>query len=263
MNNLKLNLTQKKSNIQIRKDEQGNDVRTITGVIPFNSESVLIPDYFDDYIEILAPTAFNKTLADRAEVKAFVNHDDGRIIGSTGAETLRLHTEEDGLHFEIDPPATADGNYAYETIRCGNCSTLSFGFFPVKYDEVIKDGVKYRTLREVKLVEISVCVAFPAYPEGATNARSIMNECNTSLEDLHNMLCRSDNLDETDKLKLVSFADKLKELTRSAEPEEPKTTPEEPAENSNEPDNSEAEKEAEMRERKQKQMFAFINSQEN
>lgn len=262
----KLRLYQKRSNIQIRKDENGNETRTITGVIPFNSESVLISDWWDEYVEIIAPSAFNKTLADRAEVKAFVNHDDGRIIGSTDAETMRLHTEEDGLHFEIDTPDTADGDYAYKTIRSGNCQTLSFGFFPVKYTEEVRvddkgEKTTYRTLTEVKLVEISVCVAFPAYPEGGTEARSIMNECNTNFEELKNMLCRSEKLSDTDKVKLNSFADKLHELTRSAEQTEPINT--QPNTEPEVQNNEEAEKETALRERKQKQMLAIINSQEN
>ena len=240
----KLNIFYRNSNIQIRKDENGNETRTITGTIPFNSNSVLISDWWDEYVEIIGSTAFNKTLADRSEVKAFVNHDDGKILGSSGAGTLRMHTEEDGLHFEIDVPNTSAGNDAWETIKRKDCTTLSFGFIPVKYDEEYRDDelgrkLKYRTLTEVKLLEISVCVAFPAYPEGSTDARSVFNKSGITFEEFKNILQRSGNLTEEDKNKIKAVADHLLELTRAAETSQPVATTEDNTEREMQSDNPE------------------------
>lgn len=173
MEKIKRNFDFKKSNICIRENEDGTKSRIITGTIPFNSDSVVMDSYDGDFIEQITPTAFNKTLKDKAEVKAFVNHDDGKIVGSTTAGTLRLSTSENGLEFEIDMPNTTFGNDAYETIKRGDCKTLSFGFIPVKVrSEKDEKGLLHNYLVEVKLLEISICVAFPAYPSGNTDARN-------------------------------------------------------------------------------------------
>lgn len=224
----KHNLTLRTSNIQVRKDENGNVTRTIFGTIPYNSDSVVMQDWWDDIVENISPTAFNKTIADRAEVKAFVNHDDGKIIGSTGAETLRLTNTDNGLDFEVDVPETTFGNDAWETIKRGDCQTLSFGFIPVKWtdeEQQTEQGNRfiYRTLTEVKLLEISVCVAFPAYPEGNVGARSMFGEEGITYREFQEILKRSqrEELSDEDKQKLTAVADKISLLTRSAEESQP------------------------------------------
>ena len=65
---------------QIRKLDYQADVtireatesepRKLVGLIPYNKPSVDI-----GFIEIITPTAFDKTLSDRADVKALVSHD--------------------------------------------------------------------------------------------------------------------------------------------------------------------------------------------
>lgn len=262
---LKHNIYYRSSNIQIRKDENGNETKTIFGTIPFNSDSLLISDWWDEYIEQIAPTAFNKTLADRSEVKAFVNRDDGEIIGSSNAGTLRMHTEEDGLHFEVDVPNTTVGNDAWETIKRGDCTTLSFGFIPVNYTETIEkdeDGTKFirRTLTEVKLLEISVCVAFPAYPEGSTNARSIFSKSGTTFEEFAEILKRSENLSDEDKTKLTAIAEHLLTLTRSAESSQPGQTTDENTAQKEAEEKAKAEAEQKAKEEaNQRARWAYFN----
>ena len=264
----KHNLTLRTSNIQVRKDENGNITRTIFGTIPYNSDSVVMQDWWDDIVENISPTAFNKTIADRAEVKAFVNHDDGKIIGSTGAETLRLTNTERGLDFEIDVPETSFGNDAWETIKRGDCQTLSFGFIPVKWtdeEQQTEQGNRfiYRTLTEVKLLEISVCVAFPAYPDGSVGARSIFGDDGITFSEFKEIMKRSQegNLTEDDKTKLSAIADKISLLTRSAVETQP------PAGTDDDTEKEEAEKKAaeeaeakEKEERNKRERFLFFNN---
>ena len=210
-----------------------DDKRTIKGVIPYNSDSV------DMYgvTERITPTAFNKTLADKAEVKCLLGHDVTKILGSSQAGTLRMYSEADGLHFEVDLPNTTDGNDAFEIIKRGDCRTLSFGFVPVKTQWTrIDNEHDLRELVEVKLLEISVCVAFPAYPEGNTNVRSFFKKCGTDFDEV-NAILKREQLSEEDKIKLRAVVDNLEAMIRSAE------TDQQP----NDTDNATEQKEAEER----------------
>ena len=189
-----------------------DDKRTIKGVIPYNSDSV------DMYgvTERITPTAFNKTLADKSEVKCLLGHDVTKILGSSQAGTLRMYSEADGLHFEVDLPNTTDGNDAFEIIKRGDCRTLSFGFVPVKTQCTrIDNEHDLRELVEVKLLEISVCVAFPAYPEGNTKVRSFFKKCGTDFDEV-NAILKREQLSEEDKLKLRAVVDNLEAMIRSA-----------------------------------------------
>lgn len=210
-----------------------DDKRTIKGVIPYNSETVDM----HGTTERILPTAFNKTLADKAEVKCLLGHDVTKILGSSTAGTLRMRSEEDGLHFEVDLPNTTDGNDAYEIIKRGDCRTLSFGFIPIKtkWTEIDLDH-DLRELVEVKLLEISVCVAFPAYPEGNTNVRSFFKKCGTDFDEV-NAILKREQLSEEDKTKLRAVVDNLEAMIRSAETDQ----------QSNDTDNATEQKEAEER----------------
>ena len=108
---MKKNNDKPKTDFFIRSCDYGveDDKRTIKGVIPYNSDSV------DMYgvTERIMPTAFNKTLADKTEVKCLFGHDTTKILGSSNAGTLRMTSEKDGLHFEVDLPNTTDGIDAY------------------------------------------------------------------------------------------------------------------------------------------------------
>ena len=58
------------------------------------------------FIERIAPKAFRQTLRDADDVRALWNHDPNQVLGRTTSGTLRLHTDDRGLAFEVDPPAT-------------------------------------------------------------------------------------------------------------------------------------------------------------
>lgn len=190
-----------------------DDKRTIKGVIPFNSDSYDM----EGIIERILPSAFNKTLADKAEVKCLFGHDVTKILGSSNAKTLRMSAEKDGLYFEVDLPNTTDGNDAYELIRRGDCRTLSFGFIPVKQNVTEEKNRTIVELVEVALLEISVCVAFPAYPEGSTNVRSLLRRCKImDIKELDSILKKRE-LTQDDKDKISKIVEELSELTKSAE----------------------------------------------
>jgi HK97 family phage prohead protease len=217
-------------NIEIRGTEQEGGERFVEGLIPYESKSV--PMW--GMTEIISRTAFNKTLADGNEVRALVNHDDGKILGSTKSGTLELESTDKGLVCRCLLPDTSYARDLFEVIRRGDVKTMSFGFIPVKWDDT--NNGKTRTLREVELKEISFGVAFPAYPE--TNSNAFVRKINMDLEKL-NALLEKEELTEEELGELKSAAAEIgdvikkhtpkaggeEEETEAAEREQPGGTP--------------------------------------
>lgn len=134
----------------------------------FNTEAI-IGGWFREKI---TPGAFTETLK-TADVRALINHDTGRVIGRSGAGTLRLAEDERGLFVEIDLPDTTDGRDLAVQLERRDISGMSFGFnVPIGGDSWdIVDGMDVRTIHKLNLSEVSA-VAFPAYADAEIALRS-------------------------------------------------------------------------------------------
>jgi HK97 family phage prohead protease len=178
-------------NLEIRSTESEGK-KFIEGIIPYNSKSV--PMW--GTTEIIDRTAFNKTLADKTEVRALWNHNDSFILGNTKSDTLILENSDNGLICRCELPNTSYAADLYEIISRGDVKTMSFGFIPVKWTD--SDKGKTRTLKEVELLECSFGVTFPAYPE--TNSQTFMRgfmKNNIDIENI-NQILEKDNLEKSD-----------------------------------------------------------------
>lgn len=118
------------------------------------------------FTERIAPGAFTRSLKSRAEIRAYVNHDDTLLLGSRRAGTLRIDDRTDGGWVEIDLPDTTWGRDIRTLIERGDIGAkgnggMSFGFATVK-DEWSEDGSE-RTLLAAKLFEVSIVTANSAY----------------------------------------------------------------------------------------------------
>lgn len=172
-------------NINVRaniKLEETDGKKRLIGLIPFNSRSVDMGFY-----EVITETAFNKTLADGYDVKAFFNHDTNKLLGRVKNGSLILRKQDDGLYIEAILPNTSVANDAYELIKNEYVSTMSFGFIVIKEKSEIEDGKEVRYLQEVALKEVSFGVSFPAYEATESVARSVrgidLDKLSQSLED--------------------------------------------------------------------------------
>lgn len=126
----------------------------------FNSRSVDL----GGYVEFVKPGAFARTLGGGGDVKLLNDHNSGSVLASTSAGTLRLWEDERGLAFEANlGEARQYANDIAETVRRGELSKMSFGFYIRDDDWREEGGGMVRTLTDVELFEISA-VAFPAYP---------------------------------------------------------------------------------------------------
>jgi HK97 family phage prohead protease len=147
------------------------DSMTLTGYAArFNEPSEPLP-----FIERIAPGAFKRSLRAKNDIKLLWNHDSSMVLGSTRAGTLRLSEDELGLRVEADLPLTSFGIDAKISIQRGDVTGFSFGFtVPPNGDSWNSDGTE-RTLKSVRLLEVSTGVAFPAYPStnGTAQVRSL------------------------------------------------------------------------------------------
>jgi HK97 family phage prohead protease len=143
--------------IEVRSEVKGNRISGYAAV--FNERADIGP-----YFEMLAPTAFDSVLANPAtDVRAFLDHDSGKLLGRQSSGTLRLSTDARGLHFEVDLPDTSAGHDARELISRGDLTGVSFVFAPDLETWDTYQGRDLRTHHSIaRLVEISP-VSLPAY----------------------------------------------------------------------------------------------------
>ncbi len=146
-------------NAELRAERSGNN-RMIEGVaIVFNSRSVNL----GGFVEYILPEAVDKTIGSN-DVHAYWNHNSDRVLGYTGAGTMRLRKERGGMHSTIYPPSSADD--IMESIERGDVRGMSFGFqVPEGGDEWrMEDGVPARYVSNMVVSEVSV-VSKPAYKD--------------------------------------------------------------------------------------------------
>lgn len=149
------------------KEQDGK--KLISGVIPYNVKSQRMTlGYSDCEFEMLLPSVFNKTIADKADVYANYAHDDLAILGNTKSGTLQLENRDDGLHFILELGDSDIANRCYDTIKRGDCNGVSFEFYPYDWNE--ENGIAM--LRSAKLTAISLAVINPAYLETTTETIS-------------------------------------------------------------------------------------------
>jgi HK97 family phage prohead protease len=126
------------------------------------------------FVEVVTPSFFNHTRANGwPDVICRYNHDDNMLLGTTGGNTLRLWTDETGLVYEVDPPASrAD---IVELIERGDVRKSSFAFrVDSKGDEWTLTDQDYplRKLTSGQLVDVAP-VNMPAYESTSAGMRNL------------------------------------------------------------------------------------------
>jgi len=131
------------------------------------------PTPIADFMEVVLPGAFRRSLAAQADVTALINHSDDRVLGRTTSGTLTLREDSIGLYFECELPPTQEAKDLRTLIQRGDISQCSFGFVPVVQNWIVDaGGVLRRELADVELYDISV-VTRGAYPTTSVSARSL------------------------------------------------------------------------------------------
>ena len=123
--------------------------------------------YFD---EIIMPGAFSKAII-QDDVRALFNHDPNIVLGRNKAGTLTLSEDGVGLKVDIDAPDTQLARDLNTSVKRKDVTQMSFAFLPeVEEWDWESEPIK-RTIREVKLFDVSI-VTYPAYPQTDVTART-------------------------------------------------------------------------------------------
>ena len=120
--------------------------------------------------ETIRAGAFSKSLDEKRDVLALVDHDPSRVLARTRSGTLRLSQDTRGLGFSLDVPDTQAGRDVLALAERGDLGGMSFGFRVPPGGDVWKGEA--RELVAVDLFEVSVVQAFPAYDGTTVDARA-------------------------------------------------------------------------------------------
>lgn len=130
------------------------------------------------FYEVIMPGFFDSMMGD--DVRALINHDGNRVLGRTKANTLKIRTDEEGLHNIIYPPDTSYARDLMESMERGDIDQQSFQF------SVPADGSgerwyqddEGRTIRELikgkRLYDVTIAT-FPAYPDATAIAKRTLD----------------------------------------------------------------------------------------
>jgi HK97 family phage major capsid protein/HK97 family phage prohead protease len=136
--------------------------------------------------EKISRGAFSRSISERADVRALLNHDPNVVLARTKSGTLKLSEDSTGLRCEILLPDTQTGKDLYSSVQRGDISEMSFGFrVPAGGDTWERvQGESIRTLTDVDLHDVSICT-YPAYASTTISARQIRGEpMNSELKSL-------------------------------------------------------------------------------
>ena len=148
---------------------EGETPNRFVGVIPYGTLSVDL----GGFKERITPTAFTTTVKGGGDVRALVDHDNGKLLGRTSNNTLRIVETPAGLSVEVDVPDTTYARDLRELVRRRDVRGLSFGFKVREGGQrfIKEGGFTIRELTDIDLREVSV-VSLPAYQDTSVAIRS-------------------------------------------------------------------------------------------
>lgn len=166
-------LTREDRQFQVEPVElrDGDGGLTFEGVASTVDQPYTVNDMFGEFAETIERGAFDKTLAERDDVRLLVNHD-GIPLARSKSKTLTLSTTP---HLRASAKLD-DANPRVQEVRSamrrGDLDQMSIGF-RVTRQEWNEDYTE-RSIREVKLFDVSV-VTYPANPATSANLRALVH----------------------------------------------------------------------------------------
>jgi HK97 family phage major capsid protein/HK97 family phage prohead protease len=151
------------------------EVRTLDGVraeqsdprtpklVGYAIRTDVLSEDLGGFRERIAPAALTRALGRAPDLRALANHDTNRVLGRLRAKTLTVAQDAEGLRFELTPPEHERG--LVDSVARGDVDGASFAFRTLEdhWDESTTPPT--RVLLDFDVREISVGVAFPAYPQ--------------------------------------------------------------------------------------------------
>jgi HK97 family phage prohead protease len=118
------------------------------------------------FVEVIRPEAFQRTIDEGIDLRAFFDHDPAKVLGRQSAGTLKINVDRRGVMVEIDPPSVTDPPNLMESIERGDIGGMSFSFraMPDGDDWKRESGQIVRYVSDMRTYEFSV-VSMPAYEQ--------------------------------------------------------------------------------------------------
>jgi hypothetical protein len=144
----------------------GNSLTGHASIFNSLSQDLPLPNGNGTFREVIRPHAFDNCLAQGADIRALVNHNPEKILGRTGAGTVKVVADDRGLQFTVqDLPNTTYANDLKESMKRGDIKECSFAF------TIAKNGENWRRENDTVIREITDVdnvydvspVTFPAY----------------------------------------------------------------------------------------------------
>ena len=131
----------------------------------YNSDS----ENMGGFYEQIAPGAFRDVMDD--DVRAYLNHDENRLLGRVSSGTLAISSDERGLYYEVKMPNTTYANDLIELMKRGDINQSSFAFLIGDDYWEERDGKTYRIITKIsRLLDVSP-VSQPAYPDSTSELK--------------------------------------------------------------------------------------------
>jgi HK97 family phage prohead protease len=113
------------------------------------------------FVEIIRPSAVDRTVAEATDLRALWNHNSEVTIGRVRAGTLAIAKDARGLRVRIATPTWARGHV--ETVERRDVTGMSFAFMARDDAWSLDDRLPLREVFDMSMSEVSP-VSFPAYP---------------------------------------------------------------------------------------------------
>jgi HK97 family phage prohead protease len=158
-----------------RTVEASFEIREESGAPVFEGYAATFNQEYDlgPFVERIAPTAFEKTLAAGPDVRLLIDHE-GQPLARTKSGTLTLSADSQGLHARATlDPTDPDVQRLLPKMRRGDLDQMSFAFrVPTGGDSWSPDYTQ-RTINEAALSggDVSV-VTYPANPNTTASVRA-------------------------------------------------------------------------------------------
>lgn len=159
------------------------EIRSVSGTLRADSPGKLsgyaavfnaLSQDLGGFVEQIRAGAFAKSLKGGEPIRALLEHDNNKLLGSTRSGTLKLSEDAKGLRFELILPATSYAQDLGVLVERGDIAGMSFGFSVPPGGDAweVRDGQLTRDLIDIRLSEVTV-TANPAYADTSVAVRSM------------------------------------------------------------------------------------------
>ena len=150
--------------------EDGENPVLVGYAAVFNSESEIMWGFR----EIVRPGAFKKTLQEKADIRALIDHNPDKVLARTKSGTLICEEDDHGLRVEIElDPGISYASDLLRAVKRGDVDQMSFGFRMIRDKWDYRDGQPdLREILEAELFDVSP-VTYPAYQATELDVRNI------------------------------------------------------------------------------------------